>query len=120
MDKGFANEVTDSFSLFRKIEDMVAAIPLSECVAPAMDVPCGSVVIGSATEKIKRTYTLFMQLEKKKALGAIGAEELFRRGVHTAMSYEIGESFNCWGALIGIDRNWQIYAAVPKKTASTH
>lgn len=95
------------FSLFKDVESMVGAMAPQEYIVPdIMGIPTGSVLIGDATEAMKQLYTLFRKLEEK---GELGKDELFRRAVHSAFSYEVGKHFDRFGWRIGINSAWQVY-----------
>ncbi len=103
------NVTAVSFSLFRDIEDMVAAIDSIEYIVPdIVGVPRGCTLLGDATEAMKQLYTLWRKLEEK---GELGVNELFKRAAHTAISYEIGKHFDRFGLnQIGINSEWKVYA----------
>lgn len=93
--------------LFRKVEDMVDALgPKDYTLPPLPRNPTGTVVIGDATEVMKKLWTLFMQLNTNQQLGET---ELLLRAVHVAMGYEVGKQFNKFGVHFGLTSTWQVF-----------
>ncbi len=97
-------------ALYDDLDRRLAEIQPEDYIAPSIvGIPKGSRELGPATEEMKQLWTLFCHLERESRLGL---PELLRRAAHTAISFEIGKHFNYWGARIGINSSWQIYAAM--------
>lgn len=95
-------------ALCEELERQLKDIDPEDYVVPyVVGVPSGSKVLGTATEQMKRLWTLWSRLQRKRCLGET---ELLKRAVHTAISFEIGKHFNHWRARIGINSSWQVYA----------
>ncbi len=107
-----AEVITTSFSLFRKVEELADALRPEDFLAPPLaNLPKEAVVLGEATDAMKRLWTLFAQLQVKRVLGE---KELLIRAVHVAMGYEIGSHFNHMGAHVGITSEWIVFSAGPR------
>lgn len=95
-------------ALFEELEKLLKHIGPDDYIRPKIvDVPRESRVLGVATEQMKCLWTLWSRLDADTRLGDT---ELMRRAVHTAISFEIGQHFNCWRARVGMTSTWQVFA----------
>jgi hypothetical protein len=111
-------------ALHLEIERLLGELTPDDYTAPQIPaVPSMCVAVGNATERMKGLFTLFTRYEEIAAAGRLGRDEILKRGIHTALCYELGTHCD-WGSHFGITTDWIVYRAktgnAPREAVSTN
>ncbi len=101
--------MTTSFQLFRKVEELADDIRPEDYVLPPNDgAPEDSVIMGEATDSMKRLFTLVTRLHVEMAKDP-EATELLVEATNLAMIYEVWQHFGFRSPRFGFNSAWQVF-----------